>query len=148
MKMKARTVVGRGKGGPLCDPGSELLPGRESERSARIINGMKKKKKEKKNEARQIRRNKIKEEQAQQMDSRVYICAHISLLCRQLRCVGCCFFFFMENLITGLRFFSGTTHNIPRLSLENNDYEREEISRHCYLWAYRRDRIKSRRGQQ
>ena len=27
IKMKARTVVGRGEKGPLCDPGSELLLG-------------------------------------------------------------------------------------------------------------------------
>ena len=27
IKMKARTVVGRGEEGPLCDPGSELLLG-------------------------------------------------------------------------------------------------------------------------
>ena len=26
-KLKARTVVGRGEEGPLCDPGSELLLG-------------------------------------------------------------------------------------------------------------------------
>ena len=44
--MKARDVVGRGKEGPICDPGSELLLilGREHESSARKINGMKKKK--------------------------------------------------------------------------------------------------------
>ena len=40
--------MGRGEKGLLCDPGSELLlTGRESESSARIINGMQKKKKEK-----------------------------------------------------------------------------------------------------
>ena len=27
IKMKARTVVGKGKEGPRCDPGSELLLG-------------------------------------------------------------------------------------------------------------------------
>ena len=44
--MKARTVVGRrGEDGPLCDPGSELLlGGRQGESSsARMINGMEKK---------------------------------------------------------------------------------------------------------
>ena len=42
-KMKARTVVGRGEEGPLCDPGSELLlEGRARVHSARKINGMKK----------------------------------------------------------------------------------------------------------
>ena len=40
------SVVGRRQEGPLCDPGSELLlGGREGESCARIINGMKKKKK-------------------------------------------------------------------------------------------------------
>ena len=39
MKMKARTVVGRGTEGPLCDPGSELLPV-GSASNTRIINGM------------------------------------------------------------------------------------------------------------
>ena len=44
MEAKARTVVGRGEEGPLCDPGSELLSGgRGRESGARIINGMKKK---------------------------------------------------------------------------------------------------------
>ena len=47
--MKARTVEGRGEEAgirPLCDPGSELLlgTGKEGESSARIINGMKKRK--------------------------------------------------------------------------------------------------------
>ena len=44
--MKARTVVGMGGEGPLCDPGSELLLGeRAISRSARIIRcGMKNKK--------------------------------------------------------------------------------------------------------
>ena len=42
--MKTYTVVGREEEGPLCDPGSELLlGGREGERSARIINGIRKK---------------------------------------------------------------------------------------------------------
>ena len=44
--MKARTVVGRGEKGPLCDPGSELrTTGREHEsiESATIVNGMQKK---------------------------------------------------------------------------------------------------------
>ena len=41
IKMKARTVVGRGGESPLCDPGSELLlGGRECEGIARIVNGM------------------------------------------------------------------------------------------------------------
>ena len=45
MKMKARTVVGtRGEEDPLCDHGSEFPTVREGESSARIINGMKKKK--------------------------------------------------------------------------------------------------------
>ena len=44
MKMKARTVVGRGEKGPLCDPGSDLLLGGRARVSARIINGMQKKK--------------------------------------------------------------------------------------------------------
>ena len=46
MKIKARTVMGRGEEGPLYNPGSELLntTGRESESSARMINGMKKNK--------------------------------------------------------------------------------------------------------
>ena len=35
MKMKARTVVGRGEEGPLCDPVSELLLGG----SARVARG-------------------------------------------------------------------------------------------------------------
>ena len=45
--MKACTVVGRGEESPLCEPGSELpLTGKEHESSsARIINGMQKKKK-------------------------------------------------------------------------------------------------------
>ena len=30
-KMKARTVMGRGEKGPLCDPGSEFTTGREHE---------------------------------------------------------------------------------------------------------------------
>ena len=35
IKMKARTVVGRGEEGPLCDPGSELLLGRRAKRVVR-----------------------------------------------------------------------------------------------------------------
>ena len=35
LKMKARTVVGRGEEGPLCDPGSELLVGG----STRVVRG-------------------------------------------------------------------------------------------------------------
>ena len=35
IKMKARTVVGRGGEGPLCDPGSELLLGGR----ARVLRG-------------------------------------------------------------------------------------------------------------
>ena len=35
-KVKARTVVGRGEEGPLCDPGSLKTIGRERESSARI----------------------------------------------------------------------------------------------------------------
>ena len=43
--MKARTGVGTGEEGPLCDAGSELLrTGKESESSVRVINGMKKNK--------------------------------------------------------------------------------------------------------
>ena len=46
--MKARTVVGKGEEGLLCDPGSEILlggneGGRKGESSARLLNGMKKK---------------------------------------------------------------------------------------------------------
>ena len=41
--------MGKREEGPLCDPGSELLlGGREGESSARILNGMKKKKEVKK----------------------------------------------------------------------------------------------------
>ena len=40
--------MGRGEKGQLCDPGYELLLGGERERSARIIIGMKKKKRKKK----------------------------------------------------------------------------------------------------
>ena len=36
--MKARTVMGRGEKGPLCDPGSELQLGGSARVSARIIN--------------------------------------------------------------------------------------------------------------
>ena len=40
--MKARTVVGKGEEGPLCDPGSELiLGGRATLVRERIINGTK-----------------------------------------------------------------------------------------------------------
>ena len=35
MKMKARTVVGMGEEGPLCDPGSALILGG----SARVVRG-------------------------------------------------------------------------------------------------------------
>ena len=35
-KMKVHTVVGRGEEGLLCDPGFELLPGRERGSSASI----------------------------------------------------------------------------------------------------------------
>ena len=43
--MKARTVVGRGEEGPLCDAGSELLlTGKEGEGIVRVINGTKKNK--------------------------------------------------------------------------------------------------------
>ena len=35
IKMKVRAVVGRGEGGPLCDPRSELLPGG----GAKIVEG-------------------------------------------------------------------------------------------------------------
>ena len=38
INFKARTVVGRGEKGPLCDPGSEILLG-GSARVARIIFG-------------------------------------------------------------------------------------------------------------
>ena len=37
--MKARTVVGRGEEGPLCDPGSELLQFKLGGR-ARVVRGM------------------------------------------------------------------------------------------------------------
>ena len=40
IKVKARTVVGRGEEGPQCDPGSKLLLGRERESSARILSGI------------------------------------------------------------------------------------------------------------
>ena len=46
MRSKAYTVVGRGGGGALYDPGSELYYW-EGESSARIINGMGKNKKAK-----------------------------------------------------------------------------------------------------
>ena len=39
---KARAVVGRGKEGPVCDPGCEVVLGGRGESSARIINGIKK----------------------------------------------------------------------------------------------------------
>ena len=46
IKMKTRTVVGRGEEGPPYDPGSELLLGRrEGESSARIAKGMQEKNK-------------------------------------------------------------------------------------------------------
>ena len=41
--MKARTVVGRGEEGPLCDPGSASVPGG----SARVVRGKKMDEKEK-----------------------------------------------------------------------------------------------------
>ena len=44
MKMKARTVVGRGEKSLLCDPGSELRLGGGEKRRAKTINGMEKKK--------------------------------------------------------------------------------------------------------
>ena len=49
--MKARTVAERGEEGPLCDPGSELLLGGSARGSSstRIINGIKKKKRNKQN---------------------------------------------------------------------------------------------------
>ena len=49
MKMKARTVAGRGWKSLLCDPGSELRVGRRGRRRcAKKMNGMSKKKKKKK----------------------------------------------------------------------------------------------------
>ena len=45
-KMKARTVAGRGEKSLLWDPGSEIRVGRrERRRYAKVINGMRKKKK-------------------------------------------------------------------------------------------------------
>ena len=45
MKMKSRTVVGRGEKSCYRDPGSELRLGRETEKSAKKIDGMNKEKK-------------------------------------------------------------------------------------------------------
>lgn len=43
-KIKAHASVGRGRGGrPLCEPGFELLLGREPESRARRLNGTEKK---------------------------------------------------------------------------------------------------------
>ena len=41
----AYRIEGRGEKGPLCDPGSKLLTGKERASSARIVNGMKQEKK-------------------------------------------------------------------------------------------------------